>query len=207
MALYEITRGDAYEVAALLTTVTEGYERISMHGVRRTLLEQQVRSLGHRIEEVFISQNASNEDYDTKMRQVLEKYRSQGVHSVVFGDVSLEDVRSYREMNLRKVGMKGLFPLWHRDTAGLVESFIDLGFRAVVTCTDSRVLGREFVGRVIDESFLAELPPHVDPSGENGEYHTFVFDGPIFDNEVSFSIGDIVLRDSFYFCDLLPEPD
>jgi len=204
MALYEIMRADAYEVAALLTTVTEGYDRISKHGVRRTLLEQQVRSLGHRTEEVFISRNASNENYDMKMRQVLEKYRSQGVRSVVFGDVSLEDVRSYREMNLRKVGMKGLFPLWQRDTAGLVESFIDLGFRAVVTCTDSRVLGREFVGRVIDESFLAELPPHVDPSGENGEYHTFVFDGPIFDNEVSFSIGDIVLRDSFHFCDLLP---
>lgn len=141
------------------------------------------------------------------MRNVLEKYREQGVSSVVFGDVFLEDVRDYRERNLRKVGMKGLSPLWQRDTAGLVESFIDLGFRAVVTCTDSRVLGREFVGRVIDESFLSELPPHVDPSGENGEYHTFVFDGSISEDGVGFSIGDIVLRESFYFCDLLPRHD
>jgi len=122
----------------------------------------------------------------------------------MFGDVFLKDVRSYRESNLRKVGMKGIFPLWHRDSATLVEEFIDLGFKAVITCVDSRVLDKQFAGRILDGDLLAEFPSHVNLSGENGEYHTFVFDGPVFGDAVRFSIGDIVSRDGFHYCDLIP---
>ena len=205
MALYELQRARSYEISALLTVVTEDYDRISMHGVRRVLLERQADSLGYPLEEIFISKNASNEEYESKMRDVLVKYREAGVSSVVFGDVLLEDVRRYREDNLAKVGMRGIFPLWKRDTTELANTFINLGFKAIITCVDSKVLGKRFVGRVYDKQFLRELPPHVDPCGENGEFHSFVYDGPIFRRKISFAIGDIVLRDNrFYFCDLIP---
>jgi len=205
MALYELQRARSYEISALLTVVTEDYDRISMHGVRRVLLERQADSLGYPLEEIFISKNASNEEYESKMRDVLVKYREAGVSSVVFGDVLLEDVRRYREDNLAKVGMRGIFPLWKRDTTELANTFINLGFKAIITCVDSKVLGKRFVGRVYDKQFLRELPPHVDPCGENGEFHSFVYDGPIFRRKISFAVGDIVLRDNrFYFCDLIP---
>ncbi len=205
MALYELQRARSYEISALLTVITEDYDRISMHGVRRVLLERQADSLGYPLEEIFISKNASNEEYESKMRDVLVKYRETGVSSVVFGDVLLEDVRRYREDNLAKVGMRGIFPLWKRDTTELANTFINLGFKAIITCVDSKVLGKRFVGRVYDKQFLRELPPHVDPCGENGEFHSFVYDGPIFRRKISFAIGDIVLRDNrFYFCDLIP---
>jgi len=205
MALYELQRARSYEISALLTVVTEDYDRISMHGVRRVLLERQADSLGYPLEEIFISKNASNEEYESKMRDVLVKYREAGVSSVVFGDVLLEDVRRYREDNLAKVGMRGIFPLWKRDTTELANTFINLGFKAIITCVDSKVLGKRFVGRVYDKQFLRELPPNVDPCGENGEFHSFVYDGPIFRRKISFAVGDIVLRDNrFYFCDLIP---
>ena len=205
MALYELQRTHSYEISALLTTVTEDYDRISMHGVRRILLERQADSLGYPLEKIFISKNASNEEYESKMRDVLEKYREIGVSSVVFGDIFLEDVRKYREDNLAKVGMKGIFPLWKKDTTELANTFINLGFKAVITCVDSKVLDKRFVGRIYDKQFLRELPSNVDPCGENGEFHSFVYDGPIFQRKISFTIGDIVLRDNrFYFCDLIP---
>lgn len=205
LALYEIGKSEEYEIVALLTTVTEDYDRISMHGVRRTLLEQQADSLGFPLEKVFISRNASTEEYGSKMQQVLEKCMKAGVFSVVFGDVFLEDVRKYREDNLAKVGMKGIFPLWKRDTAELARTFIDLGFKAVISCVDSKVLDKRFAGRVYDEQFLRELPSSVDPCGENGEFHSFVYDGPIFRKRILFTMGDVVLRDNrFYFCDLIP---
>jgi len=205
MALYELQRTHSYEVSALLTTITEDYERISMHGVRRILLERQADSLGLSLEKVFISKNTSNEEYESKMQEALIKYRATGVSSVVFGDIFLEDLRKYREDNLSKVDMKGIFPIWKRDTTELAHTFIDLGFKAVVTCVDSNVLDKKFVGRVFDEQFLSELPSTVDPCGENGEFHSFVYDGPIFRERIAFTMGDIVLRDNrFYFCDLIP---
>jgi uncharacterized protein (TIGR00290 family) len=206
MALYELQRTQSYEVAALLTTITADYERISMHGVRRILLERQADSLGLSLEKVFISKNASNEEYESKMQEVLMKYRAAGVSSVVFGDIFLEDLRKYREDNLSKVDMKGIFPIWKRDTTELAHTFIDLGFKAVVTCVDSKVLDKIFAGRVFDRQFLSELPSTVDPCGENGEFHSFVYDGPIFRERIAFRFGDIVLRDNrFYFCDLIPD--
>ena len=205
MALYEAQRSQKYEIVSLLTTITEDYDRVSMHGVRRTLVEQQAQSLGLPLEEVFISKSCSDEEYESKMRQTLTVFKENGVSSVIFGDIFLEGVRRYREENLAKIGMKGIFPIWGRDTAELARSFIALSFEAITTCVDSKVLDKKFIGRTLDEEFLSELPPAVDPAGENGEFHSFVFDGPIFREQIACTVGEVVLRDSFYFCDLLPK--
>ncbi len=205
IALYEIEKSNNYEVLALLTTVTEDYDRVSMHGLRRILLEQQAESLGYPLEKILIPKNASNQEYESKMEEALLKYKSIGVNSVVFGDIFLEDVRKYREDNLAKIGMRGIFPIWKRNTKGLAFTFINLGFKAVTVCVDSNVLDKRFVGRVIDEQFLSELPPGVDPCGENGEFHSFVYDGPIFRERIPYNTGEVILRDNrFYYCDLVP---
>ena len=205
LTLYEILRNQEYELAALLTTVTEGYDRITLHGVRRVLLEQQADSLQLPLEQVWVPQRVSNEEYEWKMRQASEKYLAQGVRRVAFGDIFLEEVREYREKNLAKVGMAAVFPLWGRDTQELVRSFLGLGFKAVVTCVDSTALEKEFAGREIDEAFLRELPAAVDPCGENGEYHSFVYEGPILREKVEYTRGEVVLReDRFFYCDLVP---
>jgi uncharacterized protein (TIGR00290 family) len=206
LAVHELEKSAEYEIAALLTTVTRDYDRISMHGVRRVLLEQQATALSLPLEKIWISKNATNAEYENQMRVVLEKYREQGVRAVVFGDIFLEDLRKYREDNLAKAGMKGIFPIWKRDTKKLARAYIDLGFKAITACVDNTVLGREFVGRFFDDQFLAELPAQIDVCGENGEFHSFAFAGPIFKNEIQFTKGEIVLRDNrFYYCDLLPK--
>ena len=206
LALYEILKGQNYQISGLLTTVTEGFDRISMHGVRRVMLERQADALGLPVETVFISKECSNKEYESKMRRLLQNHRSAGVFSVVFGDVFLEDIRKYRENNLARLGMKGLFPIWNRDSHTLAKVFLDVGFKAVVTCVDLDALDRSFVGRGFDEQFLSELPHGVDPCGENGEFHSFVYDGPIFKKEVSYCLGEIVLRDErFCYCDLIPD--
>ena len=205
LALHVLQRAGNYEILALLTTVTEDYDRISMHGVRRTLLEEQAASLGFPLEKVFISRNTTNEEYGAKMREVLERYLVVGVSSVVFGDIFLEGIREYREDNLSKIEMKGVFPLWGRNTTEVAHTFIGLGFQAVTTCVDSNALDKRFVGRVFDEQFLSDLPAAVDPCGENGEFHSFVYDGPTFKERILHTKGEIVLRDNrFYYCDLIP---
>lgn len=205
LAFYEIQKNHDYEILALLTTVTEHYDRISMHGVRRILLEQQAESLGYSLEKVFISKNTANEEYESKMREVLEKYMGEGVSSVVFGDIFLEEVRKYREDNLSKIGMRGVFPLWEKDTYKLARMFINSGFKAVITCVDVKVLSKRFVGRVFDGQFLSELPSTVDPCGENGEFHSFVYEGPIFQKRILYTRGKVILRENrFYYCDLIP---
>jgi uncharacterized protein (TIGR00290 family) len=205
LALYEVQRSDEMTVKALLTTVTRDHERISMHAVRRTLLEDQAASLGIAIQEILISKDADNAEYETQMGVALGAAHRGGVEAVVFGDLFLADIRAYREKLLARHGLEGLYPIWGRDTAQLIRDFLRLGFKAVVVCVDPAKLDPSFVGRTIDETFLADLPPTVDPCGENGEFHTFVFDGPNFSAPVRFSIGEIVCRDSFWFCDLLPE--
>ena len=205
LSLYVLRKFHNYEIAALLASVTEDYDRISMHGVRRVLLEQQAQSLGLPLEMLYITRNSSNEEYEAKLKDKLLQYKSKGVSSVVFGDIFLEDLRKYRENNLAQIGMEGIFPIWKRDTTELAHTFIDLDFKAVITCVDSQSLDGKFVGRYFDNSFLSELPPKVDPCGENGEFHTFVYDGPIFSERIRFRRGKIVLRDNrFYFCDLIP---
>jgi len=208
MALYELVMDGSYEIVALLTTVTEDYGRISMHGVRDVLLERQASSLRIPLEKIHISRDSSNDEYERMMREKLEHYRLQGVSSVVFGDLYLEDVREYRERNLGQVGMEGIFPLWGRDTKEIAQQFVGFGFEAILTCVDSSLLDGKFAGRVYNGSLLNELPAGVDPCGENGEFHTFVYDGPIFRERISCRKGGIVLRDNrFYYCDLLPLPD
>ncbi len=202
-ALYDLGRRDDIEIVSLLTTLTEGYDRISMHGVRRTLLEQQAQSLGCALEEISIPQNCSNEIYEERMRQSLEKFRQQGVTAAAFGDLFLQDIRAYREERMSRIGMRCLFPLWGKPTAETARRFIDLGFRAIAVCVDTQVLSREFTGRDYDRDFLSDLPDGVDPCGENGEFHTFVYDGPIFSEPVPVKRGEIVLRDNrFCYCDL-----
>ena len=204
MAAYQLLASQKYEIAALLTTVTEGFDRISMHGVRRVLLERQAASLGHPLHQILISKGATNEEYESQMGEAFAGYRDKGINSVAFGDLFLQDIRAYRQRLLAKHDMVGLYPIWGRDTSKLIGEFIGLGFKAAVVCVDPAQLDPTFLGRVIDQEFLEELPPHVDPCGENGEFHTFVFDGPIFREPVEFTFGEIVCRDSFWFCDLLP---
>ena len=203
MALYELKRSGKYEII-LLTTVTEQYDRISMHGVRTALLEKQAESLGCQLEKVYITPECSNEEYEKKMDDTMNRYKKLGVTKVAFGDLFLEDIREYREKNLKKTGMEVIFPVWGRDTAKLASTFIDLGFKAIITCVDTKVLNGDFAGRFYDKGLLADFPVNIDPCGENGEFHSFVFDGPIFSRRIDFTIGERTLRDErFSYCDLI----
>jgi uncharacterized protein (TIGR00290 family) len=206
MALRELLRDPRYEVTSLLTTITKGYDRVSMHGVRLSLLDRQAEMLGLPLVKVSIPQAPSNEQYESAMREVLERQRNEGVTAVAFGDIFLDDIRRYREEKLSQLAMKAIFPIWNKDTRELAQEFINAGFRAILTCVDSKQLDGSFVGRTFDESLLGDLPSGVDPSGENGEFHTFVYDGPIFSQSIPVRKGEIVLRENrFYYCDLLPD--
>jgi len=202
LALYEIQQSKQYRIAALLTTITRDYDRISMHGVRRELLEAQAASLEIPLHPVAISKDASNTEYETRLVAACADYPS--IDSIVFGDLFLEDVKQYRDDFLIKHQLHGLYPVWLRNTSEFVKRFIALGFKAIVTCTNARILGPGFVGRLIDEAFLSDLPSAVDPCGEYGEFHTFVFEGPNFKQPVAWSKGEIVEREGFWFCDVVP---
>ncbi len=204
MALHALLRQDEFRVVALLTTVTEGYERISMHGVRRELLERQAESIGLPLYEVRIPPQCVNPVYEARMEEAMRVHYENGVRKVAFGDIFLEDLRTYREKNLARIGMTALFPLWKRDTRELIRTFQADKFRAIAVCIDRKVLDRSFAGRELDKAFFQDLPPNADPCGENGEFHTFVFDGPIFRTAVAVRTGEVTERDSFVFCDLLP---
>jgi len=205
MALHSLLQRSDIHVVALLTTVTEGYERISMHGVRRELLDRQVQSIGLPLHEVRIPPQCVNPIYEARMEEALRVHLKNGVQTVAFGDIFLEDLRAYREKNLARMGMTALFPIWKRDTRELIRSFHANRFRAIAVCVDSKVLDPSFAGRELDESFFRDLPPQVDFCGENGEFHTFVFDGPIFRSPIHVRTGEIVNRDGFVFCDILEE--
>jgi uncharacterized protein (TIGR00290 family) len=205
MALHCLLRNPAFEVAGLLTTVTEGYERISMHGVRRELLQRQAASIGLPLEEVHIPPQCPNTIYESRMAEAMLRYRDRGILHVGFGDIFLRDLRAYREEKLAHAGMSAIFPLWDVNTRELSERFMADGFRARTACIDPRELDKSFAGRELDGSFFRDLPIEVDPCGENGEFHTFVFDGPIFRWPVPIVTGQVVERDSFVFCDLLPD--
>jgi uncharacterized protein (TIGR00290 family) len=204
MALHAIQAEREHRVAALLTTITEEYDRISMHGVRRVLLERQAASIGLPLQAVLIPPQCVNVIYEERMKQALTENLAKGVRRVAFGDIFLEDLRVYREQNLALLGMEALFPLWKRDTRELARDFVRNGFRAITVCVDPRVLDPSFAGRELDESFFDDLPPGVDPCGENGEFHTFVFDGQIFLQPIPVRVAEKVMRDGFCFCDLLP---
>jgi uncharacterized protein (TIGR00290 family) len=205
MALRALLQQDNVRICALLTTVTEGYERVSMHGVRRELLHAQAEAIGLPVQEVRIPPQCVNAVYEARMETVLRKHFEEDVHHVAFGDIFLEDLRAYREKNLARIGMTAIFPIWKCNTRELATQFCSAGFRGVVVCVDGKVLDRKFAGRQLDEAFFRDLPKEVDPCGENGEFHTFVYDGPIFAHRVNCRTGEIVERDSFFYCDLIPE--
>jgi uncharacterized protein (TIGR00290 family) len=202
LALWTLRTEHELWPSALISTVTDVYERISMHGVRRELLEQQADALGVPLVEIRIPPACVNEAYEQLMAQAFASPPLSGVRTVAFGDLFLEDVRAYREQRLNAAGRSGLFPLWQRDTGALARRFIAEGFRAVLVCVDPRKLDPSFAGRAFDERLLGDLPDSVDPCGENGEFHTFVHAGPIFSEAISCTTGDIVERDGFVFCDL-----
>lgn len=203
LALYELMKQRDLDIT-LLTTITETYERVSMHGVRECLLEKQAESLGLTLEKVYIAPGCTNEEYARKMEEVMNRYKKLGVKKVAFGDIFLEDVRRYRDENLKKAGMEAVFPLWGRDTREIANLFISLGFKSIITCVDTKVLDGSFSGRFFDKGFLADLPENIDPCGENGEFHGFAFDGPVFREKICFSVGEKMLRDGrFCFCDLI----
>lgn len=202
LSLYTLQQSGEHEIDALLTTITRDYDRISMHGVRRSLLHQQAEALGLPVLEVGISANAANAEYEANMAAVLTAYQQQGIEAVAFGDIFLEDLRAYREKNLQALDLATVFPIWKRDTRELATTFLQLGFKAAVACIDTQVLDSSFAGRMIDADFLRDLPGGIDPCGENGEFHSFVFDGPIFRRPVPITVGEKVMRDErFCFCD------
>ncbi len=204
LALHALKKDPGYEILALLSTVTAGYNRLSMHGVRRTLLEAQVEALGYPLRVMEIPIDCTDEVYERLMGAEMLAFAAKGVTAAVFGDLFLDEIRSYREGRLGQIGLQALFPVWGRPTNALAKSFISLGFKAILVCVDTTLLDASFAGRDFDRRLLADLPEDVDPCGENGEFHTFVYDGPIFDQPLRVNRGELVLRDDrFMYCDLL----
>jgi uncharacterized protein (TIGR00290 family) len=228
MALNRMRQVGRYEVVSLLTTCNEHFQRVSMHGVRLELLDRQAASIGLPLEKMFVSQRSSNEEYQQKMAACLSAHKARGVTACAFGDIFLEDLKRWREDNLARVGMRGVFPIWKVDSRELIREFLALKFGTVTCCVNDAWLDAGFVGRNIDEAFVHELPANVDPCGENGEFHSFAFAGPIFKRPVKFALGEKVYRPvevtnpansnssyvcptagpaatrGFWFCDLLP---
>jgi uncharacterized protein (TIGR00290 family) len=203
-ALHVLRQRDDVEVVGLLTTVNETHDRVAMHAVRRTLLEAQAAAAGLPLTLVRIPHPCSDVAYEAAMGRALEEARASGVVGVAFGDLFLEDIRRYREEKMAGTGLRPLFPLWGRPTAGLAREMLEAGLKARITCVDPRVLAGSFAGREFDLPLLADLPAGVDPCGENGEFHTFAWDGPMFGRPVPVRGGEVVARDGFVFADLLP---
>lgn len=205
LALHALQHDARYQVVGLLTSVNAHYRRVSMHGVREALLDAQAESIGLPLYKMKLSERPSNEEYERKMRVALDGFRARGIRHVAFGDLFLEDIRQYRLDNMRKINMECVFPLWHKPTDKLAQEFIALGFMAVLCCVDEQQLSGEFAGREYDAALLGALPASVDPCGENGEFHTFVYAGPVFRRPIAFRRGERVRRDErFHFCDLIP---
>jgi uncharacterized protein (TIGR00290 family) len=214
LALHKILRSGNFEVTHLLSSINATHNRISMHGVRRSLIERQAASIGIPLKTIDLPEEPDMVTYEAAMSAAVGELKSAGCTHSIFGDIFLEDLRVYRENKLRESGVSCVFPLWQHNTLTLVQEFIALGFRAVVVCVNTQYLDQSFCGRIIDESFLGDLPQNVDPCGENGEFHSFVFDGPIFGNKVPFAIGETVYKEyrspdggaapiGFYFTDLI----
>lgn len=203
MALFRTLVSKQFEVVCLLTTLSQPFRRVSMHGVREELLDRQAGSLGIHLEKVLIPYPCPNAVYEEKMRNTLSLWKERGVTHVIFGDLFLEDIRRYREANLSQLDLTPVFPVWGTDTTSLAREMLEVGFRAVLTCVDPKKLDGKFAGRQFDSSLLEDLPPMVDPCGENGEFHTFVYDGPIFRESIPVEIGQSVLRDGFQFADVV----
>jgi uncharacterized protein (TIGR00290 family) len=207
--LHQVFIENKFDVKYLMTTINTEFNRISMHGVRESLLDAQADSIGIPLLKMLVSE-ASNEAYESQMEKVLLQAKSEGVEYVIFGDIFLEDLRIYRENNLAKIGLKAVFPLWKNDTKVLMHDFLQQGFQTITCCVSDKYLDESFCGQIINAGFLSRLPADVDPCGENGEFHTFCFDGPIFKNKIDFSIGEKTYKSTeylkekygFWYCDL-----
>jgi len=224
LALYYLLQDKNYSVDHLLTSVNSFHNRVSMHGLRRELLEQQVRSIGIPSSTIELPEAPSMEEYESVMTEAVMKLQKKGFKYAAFGDIFLEDLRKYRQEQLDRINVRAVFPIWKRNTKELLNEFISLGFKAIVVCINADLLEASFAGRVIDKSFINDLPKSVDPCGENGEFHTFCFDGPIFKTRIPYIVGEKVYREynapgkddkdaekenakdkmGFWFCDLLP---
>jgi uncharacterized protein (TIGR00290 family) len=202
MALARVFAGNDLEVVGLLTTISMPYDRVTMHGVRRSLVQRQAEMIGLPLHIVWLPPEPSNEVYDNLMGEAMLKLKAKGVGGVVFGDIFLSDVRAYREARLSEVGMRAIFPLWGEPTDKLVREFLSEGYSGIVSCVDTKVLPAEFCGRWLDESFFASLPESVDPCGENGEFHSFVTSAPFFSTPINVRVGEKVQRGQFVYCDL-----
>lgn len=194
LSLYKILQNDQYRVCTLLTNVSSTHDRISMHGVRRSLLHAQADAVGIPLQTIELSDQPSMAVYEQAMQLKVVELKSDGYTTAIFGDIFLEDLKLYREKKLAAEDMQCVFPLWKMDTREVMEEFLALGFKSVIVCVNEEFLDQSFCGRVIDNSFLKDLPANVDPCGENGEYHTFVFDGPIFRQPVKFKKGELVRK-------------
>jgi|SRR3954468_14182060 len=193
MALYQVLQEDHYEVIALLTTLNLNFKRVSMHGVREALLEQQVQAIGLPLLKVYVTEG-TNTEYEKAMEKLLLEQKERGITTVIFGDIFLEDLRAYREKNLRQVGLKAVFPLWKKNTSELITYFLAHQFKTITCCVNDAYLGEDKVGVEITTDFIDQLPANVDPCGENGEFHTFCYDGPIFKTPVKFTLGEKVYK-------------
>jgi uncharacterized protein (TIGR00290 family) len=206
LAFHELRADPRFEVVALMTSVSEEFKRVSHHGVREELLEAQADAIGVPLRKIYLPSSqttpCTNEVYEEIMGRVMEDFKSQGVYTVGFGDLFLEDLRAWREKNLARAGMTGVFPIWKRDTLRLSRQIIAMGFKSILSCVEGKV-GPGFVGRAYDERLLDDLPPGIDPCGEYGEFHSFVYDGPCFERPVAVQVGETVIRDGRYYADLL----
>lgn len=222
LCLYKVLRSRDYQVTHLLTSLNAAHNRISMHGVRRSLLAAQARSLGIPLRTIELSEQPGMQEYEQAMLKKVSELQLSGCTHSIFGDIFLEELRQYREKKLEEVGLRSVFPLWKMNTTHLVKEFIESGFKSVIVCVNEKSLDKSFCGRIINESFLQDLPANVDPCGEYGEFHSFVFEGPLFKEPIPFTKGEIVYRKyaapkdenschtkadlslyGFYFCDLL----
>lgn len=203
-ALYVARQQDEVEIVGMLTTITETFGRVSMHGVREVLLDAQAAAAGLPVTKVGIPSPCPNEVYEAKMAAAMDDAKAQGVTHMVFGDLFLEDIREYRLAKLTPIGVECVFPLWLRDTTELANEMVAAGLRATITTVDPKKLDRSFAGRTFDADLLGDLPESVDPCGENGEFHTLATHGPMFSTSISTVTGDVVERDGFIFADVLP---
>jgi uncharacterized protein (TIGR00290 family) len=223
LALFKILNENKFSITHLLTSINKSYDRVSMHGVRRSLLEAQALSLNIPLKTIELPEQPTMEEYEQLMNKKVSAIHSLGISHTIFGDIFLEDLKQYRIDKLNPLGIEAHFPLWKIPTINLMNEFIRVGFKAIVVCVNANFLDQSFCGRIIDQSFVDDLPLNVDVCGENGEYHSFVFDGPIFKNEIPFTKGEIIHRiyktpaktnddackvseeeinKGFYFCDL-----
>lgn len=197
-ALYQLLKSDEYEVLNLHTVFDADLKRVGLHGVPEHLIEAQAEALGFPLRKVYLPKDSSHDSYEAVIRDFSLSQKAEGINHIMYGDIFLEDLKAYRDKQLDSAGMKGIYPIWQRSTDQLVRQFIHDGFRTVVCAANAALLGRDKVGKTIDDEWLSDLPENVDPCGENGEFHTFVYDGPVFNQPVGFHKGDVVEKSYEY---------